>query len=102
LSQSLTLAPTQVSAGPRTISAIAREIRRTWTRPYFGAVPYLQAMQELSAPSDSYGQDSARSIVLYFLSNASMWRGDDAKRIKAELKALVSTGAESRRLNRSR
>lgn len=30
-----------------------------------------------------------RSIVLYFLSNATTWRGDDARRIKAELKKLA-------------
>ena len=28
-------------------------------------------------------------IVRYFLSNATTWRGEDARRIKAELKALL-------------
>jgi hypothetical protein len=40
------------------------------------------------------GFDSARSVVLYFLSNASSWRGDVAKRVKAELKAHLK-GAKS-------
>jgi mitochondrial fission protein ELM1 len=31
---------------------------------------------------------SAKSIVLYFLSNASSFRGPEAKRIKAELKGM--------------
>jgi hypothetical protein len=75
--------------GPRTLSAIAREIRKTWPKVYFGAVPYLNAMGSLGGIEDRYGEDSAESIVLYFLSNASTWRGPDAKRIKAELKKLV-------------
>jgi hypothetical protein len=63
------------------------EIKRSWSRPYFGAVPYLQAMLCLGSASDSYGHDDARSIVTYFLSNASTFRGPDAKRLKDELKA---------------
>jgi hypothetical protein len=35
-------------------------------------------------------KDSAESIVAYFLSNAATWRGADARRIKAELKALAA------------
>lgn len=53
------------------------------------AYPYLDAMLDLNSIKDSYGHDSAKSIVLYFLSNASSWRGDVARRIKAELKELV-------------
>lgn len=73
----------------RTLSQIANDISKSWTKPYFGAVPYIQAMRGLDSINDSYGADSAKSIVLYFLANASTWRGDDAKRIKAELKALT-------------
>lgn len=72
----------------RPIYTIAREIGRLWTKPYFGAMPYLNAMHGLHAISDNYGLDSGKSVVLYFLANASTWRGPDAKRIKAELKAL--------------
>jgi hypothetical protein len=63
------------------------EIRKAWSRPYFSAVPYLQAMLCLGSASDSCGHDDARSIVTYFLSNASTFRGPDAKRLKDELKA---------------
>tara|TARA_R110000868_G_scaffold288698_2_gene548978 strand:- start:789 stop:998 length:210 start_codon:yes stop_codon:yes gene_type:complete len=56
---------------------------------WFGAVPYLDAMATLQGIDDSYGCDSARSIVNYFLANASTWRGPMAKMIKAELKAMV-------------
>ena len=73
----------------RPLSEIARDIRRDWKNIYFGAVPYLSAMQSLSSINDSYGMDSADSIVRYFLSNASTWRGETAKRIKTELKKMV-------------
>lgn len=77
------------NAGPRSLSAIAREIRRTWTKVYFGAVPYLDALSTMDKVTDDFGCDSGVSVVLYFLSNATTWRGDDARRIKAELKALL-------------
>lgn len=74
---------------PRPLYVIAREIKQDWKRPYFGAVPYLQAMGSLDSINSQYGLDSARSVVLYFLANAGTWRGDTAKRIKKELKALA-------------
>ena len=37
---------------------------------------------------DQYYNDSAKSVILYFLSNASSFRGERAKALKAELKAL--------------
>jgi hypothetical protein len=73
----------------RTLSTIAREIKLDWKNPYFGAIPYLQAMYSLESADQMYGYDSAKSIVLYFLSNASTWRGEKAKAIKAELKQMV-------------
>lgn len=83
----------------RPLSDIARDIRRSWrtksgtSSVYFGAVPYLDALSTLSSISDSYGLDSALSIVLYFLANASTFRGEKAKALKDELKAHVrSTG----------
>jgi hypothetical protein len=49
----------------------------------------LEAMLSLEFITDSYHYDSADSVVRYFLSNASTWRGDTARRVKAELKALL-------------
>ena len=72
----------------RPIYEIAREIRKDWKKVYFGAVPYLDAMRDLDKITDAYLYDSGESIVRYFLSNASTWRGDVAKRVKAELKAM--------------
>ena len=73
----------------RPLYEIAAEIRRTWPKVYFGAVPYLEAMETLPSVNHNYGMDSGKSIVNYFLANATTWRGDDARRIKAELKAMV-------------
>jgi hypothetical protein len=74
----------------RSLSTIAAEIRKDWgSKVNFAAKPYLSAMAGLDSVNDQYGYDDARSIVLYFLSNASSWRGETAKRIKAELKSLA-------------
>lgn len=73
----------------RALSVIAAEIRRDWQRPYFGAVPYLSAMAELDSVEDRYYYESAASIVRYFLANATTWRGETARRVKAELKTMI-------------
>lgn len=73
----------------RPISVIAQEIQSSWTNPYFGAAPYLNAMLSLDTVDDNYGADDAKTIILYFLSNASTWRGADARRVKAELKEII-------------
>lgn len=74
---------------PRPISTIAREIKSDWNKVYFGAVPYLDAMQSLNSIDDNYMYDTGKSVVRYFLANAGTWRGDKAREIKAELKALL-------------
>jgi hypothetical protein len=73
----------------RPLHVIASEIRQDWKKVYFGAMPYLDAMKSLDKVSDSYGYDSAKTIVLYFLSNATTWRGESAKRIKLELNKMI-------------
>jgi hypothetical protein len=76
----------------RSISTIAAEIRRDWPKPYFGAVPYLDAMAHLSVITDRYYYDSGDSVVRYFLANANSWKGETARRVKAELKAMLKGG----------
>lgn len=83
----------------RPLSQIAHDIRRAWVTKsgapavHSSARPYLAALSTLSSISDSYGLDSARSIILYFLANASTFRGPAARSLKDELKAHVrSTG----------
>jgi hypothetical protein len=72
----------------RTISAIARDIQNDWKKANYAAAPYLQAMLSLHSPESNYGYDSGTSIVRYFLCNASSYRGEKAKALKAELKTL--------------
>ncbi len=74
----------------RTISTIAQEVESDWQEKVnFAARPYLDAMHSLNSMTDSYGLDSAHSIIIYFLSNASTWRGDTAKRVKKELNKMI-------------
>lgn len=73
----------------RPLHAIAADIGNDWKKPYFGAVPYLEAMRALTSITDDYYADSAESVVRYFLANATTWRGEHARRIKAELNAML-------------
>jgi len=73
----------------RPLSEIAREIYQDWRPVHPYAKPYLEAMSTLNSIEDKYMFDSGRSIVAYFLSNASSWRGETAKRIKLELKKML-------------
>lgn len=70
---------------------IACEIGRIWKKVHPAAKPYLSAMKLLSSIDQMYGEDSASMIVSYFLSNATTWRGEDARRIKTELKELLNS-----------
>ena len=72
-----------------TVSEIAREISADWANVNYAARPYLDAMSQLDSVRDKYGYDDGKSIVLYFLANAGAWRGDTARRIKAQLKAMI-------------
>ena len=73
----------------RALYEVAEDIRQNWGTPNYAAVPYLEAMGGLLSIEDRYHLDSARSIVLYFLANAGTWRGEDARRIKAELRSMA-------------
>lgn len=74
----------------RSLSQIAQEIRKDWgNKMYFGAKPYVDAMSTMASITDNYFSDSGKSIVVYFLGNATTWRGEKAREIKAELKAML-------------
>lgn len=75
----------------RTFQQIAKDIKSVWLNVYFGAVPYLEALLTLDTmnPNDMYYYDTAGDIVRYFLANAQTFRGEDAKRLKAELKSMI-------------
>lgn len=81
---------------PRPLNKIAAEILTEW-RPLMAvknpktfvifAKPYVEAMLDLRKISDTYGLEDGEDIVLRFLVNSANWRGDTARRIKAELNA---------------
>lgn len=73
----------------RSLSVIANEITNDWKTPYFGAVPYIKAMKTLNTIHDNYFLDSGKSIVAYFLANATTWRGEKAREIKKELNKMI-------------
>lgn len=73
----------------RYLCDIAADIKADWKKPYFGAVPYIEAMERLFNVGQNYGYDTADSIIRYFLANAGTWRGEKAREIKAELKAML-------------
>lgn len=75
----------------RPLHQIAQEIQQDWKPVNYAAKPYLDAMLSLSNISDNYFMDSGFSVVAYFLSNATTWRGETARRIKKELNAILKS-----------
>jgi len=76
---------------PRQLHVIASEIEADCKGKSFYpyAEPYVDAMKNLNWIADSYGYDSAESVVIYALSNLTYWRGEKARTIKAELNAIL-------------
>lgn len=78
----------------RPIYEIAQEIQKEWPNmPNWVREGYFNPMLSLNSINDYYYYDSAKSVVLYFLSNANTWRGEAARRIKKELKDLCNESA---------
>ena len=67
------------------LSSIAMIVKKDWKKVHYSAAPYLSAMSSMASIKDRYFADSGYSIVSYFLSNASSWKGPVAKEIKKEL-----------------
>ncbi len=74
----------------RTIREIASDIRQNWNPVNYAAKPYLDAMFYLDKITDKYYSDSGDMIIRYFLGNATTWKGEHARRIKAELNAMLN------------
>ena len=55
------------------------------------SAPYVTAMETLKTIDEDYGHESAVEIVEQFLSVSKAWRGQTARRVKAELEALLKT-----------
>ena len=73
----------------RPLYIIAREIIADWRPVSVYARPYLDAMCDMDSVAEPYYADSGSSVVSYFLANASTWRGERARAIKAELKEMI-------------
>ena len=75
----------------RSLVVIEREIRRDWApgKRYFGAIPYMDAMSTMDRITEHYYADTGTSVVAYFLSNATTWRGEVARRVKKELNQML-------------
>lgn len=83
----------------RSPSAIARDICAAIAEQYHEkpaakqpafityARPYLQALRQSDDWGGMYGADTVKSCGLYALSNLAAWRGEAAKKLKAELKS---------------
>lgn len=50
------------------------------------SMPYLKALLSCQKITDRFGFGSARGLVLYALGNLQAWKGEDARRLKEELK----------------
>lgn len=72
-----------------TISEIADVINNDWKNSHISARPYLEAMYHLKSVKDNFYQDSGKSIVIYFLSNANQWKGVVAREVKKELNKRI-------------
>jgi len=74
----------------RPIYEIARDIQKEWKPVNYAARPYLDALMTLRTVNDRYGMDSGSSMLAYFLSNASQFKLNRSKELKAELKQHLS------------
>jgi hypothetical protein len=77
------------------IKEIAQFIIEDWSKQ--GPVPktYLEPMLEIETLDEMYGADTATSVVAYFLSSASRWKGDIARVTKKHLENLLKQHREA-------
>jgi hypothetical protein len=85
----------------RELWEIAAEINAKWRRRAWAAIPLLTAMGAMRTMADSYPERVQRlggvrydpvgapEVVRRFLESANDWHGADARRLKAELRALL-------------
>lgn len=74
----------------RPLNAIAAEIKRDWrTRLNGAAIPYIEGLSELRNARDRWCMETGVDAIQGFLNNAQTWRGEVARRIKLELKAIL-------------
>jgi hypothetical protein len=67
---------------------LVRIINADWANPYFGAVPYLDALEGLTTWDCSVEFESARALAPYLLNNLRTYKGETARFVKAQLKEV--------------
>lgn len=80
---------TLITEHARPLHEIAAQIRADWKKVHYAAEPYLEAMSTLDKITDMYLHDSADGIVRRFLTNSGAWRGETAREVKKELRAMT-------------
>jgi len=75
----------------RPLYEIAREIKADASHRAFWwkAEPYVSAMLKIDKITDMYMYEPADMVVRYALGNLMGWRGEIAKRVKDELRAML-------------
>jgi len=82
----------------RALSTIAEEILADWKNPLPAAKPFISAMVKIDSIDENHFGLPASAIVIQFLSNSRTWKGKTAKRIKTELKLMLSLPIDNRRI----
>lgn len=77
----------------RPLNEVIQDIKKHWKKPYFGAVPYLEALSKCQKITDTYMFEDAASLVNYLLANMQTFRGEKAKELKNELKEMLKENA---------
>ncbi|MCX8008167.1 MAG: hypothetical protein N3A54_00520 [Patescibacteria group bacterium] len=75
--------------GYRPLSTIAEEIERKWKNAPKNVKEYINIMKKMNKITESYYEETGISIVEKFLSEANQWTGEDANKIKKELKTML-------------
>jgi hypothetical protein len=57
---------------------------------WYYSAQYVEALRSLETIDQMYFYDTADSVVRYLLSNLTTWRGEQARKIKEELKSMLT------------
>lgn len=74
---------------PNQISAIAEIIKQDWKTPHPWAASSLDFMLSIEDISEIYLDDTAVTIVQFFLENADTWQSPTAWAVKGKLTQLI-------------
>jgi hypothetical protein len=78
----------------RPLHEVAAEIEQDWTALHGAAQPYINAMKESYLATSRHRLERGSDMIQGFLMNAQTWRGETARRVKTELKAILKNSLE--------